>query len=89
MISSTVAGALAITVPGQYKTPIAIGALDKALIADLQIDFGMAKGATAVARDTGFTDGEGFWRFDAHWIFRKSQNSQWIIAGQSAPATRK
>jgi hypothetical protein len=31
----------------------------------------MAKGAATVACNTGFTDGEGFRHFDAHWIFRK------------------
>lgn len=71
-ISSGVVGAPAVAaVPGQNKTPIAIGALDKTLVADLQIDFGMAKGAATVACNTGFTDGEGFRHFDAHWIFRK------------------
>ena len=74
---------------GQYKTAIAIGALDEALIADLEIDFGMSKRTATVAGNSGFADFEGFRRFDIHWIIRKIQNSRWIIAGQSAPATRK
>jgi hypothetical protein len=90
MISRGAVGALTLAVAGQYKTAIAIGALDETLIADLKIDFGMAERTSAtVAGDTGFADFEGFRRFDVHRIFRKIQYSHWIITGQRVPATRK
>ncbi|MGY9105664.1 MAG: hypothetical protein ACKVG0_03870, partial [Alphaproteobacteria bacterium] len=50
----------------QDKPPVAIGTLDKALIANLQIDLGMAERAAAVARNSGFADTKGFRRLQIH-----------------------
>jgi len=49
------------------KAAVAIGAFDKALISDLEIDPGMTQGAAAaITGDTVFADGQGFGCVDAH-----------------------